>query len=196
MLNDSLWCKCVYTGSTGTRTMWAWWKMAQWCLRTTQKALCSWERSRWEIQLWISSPQSTSLDGWVWTDCLKQMEGNGCSAWASVFFFMCFNLVISFCILLLRSSFLYVTSLMHFYWLFMRRLSWTRWKAISSNRLWWTLWGLMSSPTALYRGCSGGMKMPCWPRFLPVSLMWRQHLASCTRYVSFSKQFPGRWCPR
>lgn len=53
------------SGSTGIRTMWACWRMAQRCPHTTPKALCSWERSLWVTQLWIPSILSTSLHGWV-----------------------------------------------------------------------------------------------------------------------------------
>ena len=56
---------CACTGSTGTRTMWAWWRMARWCLRTIPRALCSCRRGRSGIQLWITSPLSTSRRGWV-----------------------------------------------------------------------------------------------------------------------------------
>lgn len=64
-LNENVTFDHVFSGNTGIRTMWAWWIMAQRCPHTTPKALCSWERSLWVTPLWIASPLSTFLLGWV-----------------------------------------------------------------------------------------------------------------------------------
>lgn len=94
---------CVCVGSTGTRTMWAWWrwKMAQWCLRTTPKALCFWGSGLRETQLRMSSTLSTSHFGWVTNWMSQTSTGKLTSKWGKVCSVTC---TISFCILFFQSD--------------------------------------------------------------------------------------------
>lgn len=156
----------VFSGSTGTRTTWAWWRTAQRCPHTTPKASCSWERSLWVTRQRTTSPLSTSPRGWV----IQVGESNVCS-------------VTSLCFLLIRSSTPFASA---------SRLSWQGSRAVSGRQTCcpsgWTLTGPLCSPLAPWMSCCGDTRIPCWSASPPPVPMWRRCLALCTRQVHFYKK--------